>query len=305
MNDNRIYFEKIRSFILGRMTEEESSAFELELKQNEGLREEYERLKEISSAASAARVSDEEYLRAVLKQAETEFNLQERSINRFELDQDLEQVERELADLEGKGWKKRLFDHIRQLIDTTKAWFTPKGTVNPSFATSGNTVLFKLSYISRMALSLAVAASLVFAIVLPISHYHMANLGYEEAGKYLMPENGLVRDPRFRGDEKDKIESLVKAAKVSLQKGDNKQAINKLTEAESIIDSKLELLHDDDSAILTIAELNADKQDILWLRALALMRDKQVSGAKRALRAIVKGNGEHSEEASRILQAVY
>ena len=128
MKENQVTFERIRSYILGKMTETESSSFEAELAQDPRLRGEYERLKEIASAADS--ISYEESIRSVLKQAEEDLSFQNRVVDEKKLKEDLLIAERELDKLEGRGFWHHLKDILIHCSNTVRDMFSPASYSN-------------------------------------------------------------------------------------------------------------------------------------------------------------------------------
>ena len=303
MDNNRKYFETIRAYILGRLSEEESLVFKKELESNTSLREEYERMKDISIAAK--RVSARDNLRAMMSQAESELEIDGKTKDRGELNIDLAKLEQELSDLYPEN-NERPANILKRTWEWIKAWFTPREVVIPTIEAKAPIPAFSYSYFSRMALSLAAVASLTLLVILPINYNKMANAGFNEAGRMINmppPDGAKVRSSIDQSTVA--IDSLISAAVEEIEGGDYSKAQADLSSAEMIVDSIKNVISDDDSSIFRQRELEQQRQTIVWYRALLLMRDKKVTKARYLLKEISNSHSPYAEDASRILHDVY
>lgn len=148
-----------------------------------------------------------------------------------------------------------------------------------------------LSYASRIAISFAIAASLLLGIIL---HNGKASSGFNYAPSH-------IELLTFRGGASDTIEAAVKA----YNSGKYVEALAYLEEAQNDIESGLGQLGDEDSDIIATQGLTEKLYQVEWYRAIVLMKDKKVKKAKRVLRTISGSNSPYAKEALDILNNVY
>ena len=271
-------FEEIRSYILGKMTSEEAVAFEERMAKDENLRREYENIREVGHAVTKMH-SIEAIRESIEKNAQTE-----PAVN-SNLEEDLEELEKELAILEGKDSPKRV-----SVWDTIVAWFTPEGTTS-----EGGTIAFRYTYVSRLVVSLAVAASVAVAVIVPVNHHHLSTLGYKYAPEFLEIQT-------YRSDSDEMMEE----AMTSYNKGDYRDAEAKFEQVIGNLENKIDQLGDSDSDVLSKMTLTAEKDEAEWYCALTYMKNREVRKAKQLLKAIANNaNSPYHDEASKILEDVY
>lgn len=288
MEKDILQFERIRSYIQDRMSVEERTSFERDLLSDKNLSAEYEFLKGVSQAV--VKINSEEELRALLAKAEEEHKANPAIVDEEKLQRELEKVERDLAMLD-KAEEKPSF------INRVKAWFIP----GPNDGSSTEPVpVIRLPYSSRLAISLAVAAGLALAIILPYNA-NLAKSGYTEATSLLEAGNWQINS--LRGD--DEMTDLIKDCYEMIQAGKYDDALKSIDNAEATLEEMISSLSGDDSAISRLAELNRIKQEIEWDKVLLLMKEKKVGKAKKLLKVISSSDGVHSREAQRILSEVY
>lgn len=297
MNTEIDKYERIQEYLRGNMSEEDRLAFERDLATDDTLRQQYEDLSLL--ACSIIKANQEVDLRMAL--AETEQQIAEApdaSLNNPALKADLEQVERELklmgvpVDEPKRSRVQGIREWISRFLNALTQWFIPSGNVSAQ-SSEGNTTVFSLSYASRMAISFAVAASLALAIILPYNH-SVGMSGYNYAPSYIELSS-------FRGSSSDMLQKAIN----SYNKGDYDQAFSYLEEAKNGIKSTLEQLGDDDSDVIAKQGLNNELYQIEWYRALVLMKEKHVKGAKRALKGISVSDSPYAKEAAEVLSSVY
>ena len=160
-------YERIQEYLRGRMSDEDRVAFERDLATDDALRQQYEDLSLLAHSIKKAN------LRMALEEAERQITeAPDASLKNPGLEKALAQVEREL-----------IKERISRFFSVLSQWFIPPGKVSAQ-SSDGNTVVFSLSYASRMAISFAVAASLAFAIILPYNH-SVGMSGYNYAPSYI------------------------------------------------------------------------------------------------------------------------
>lgn len=297
MNTEIEQYERIQEYLRGRMSDEDCVAFERDLATDDALRQQYEGLSLL--ARSIKKANQEFDLRMALEEAERQITeASDAPLNNPALETELEQAERELRMMSVPVEEpNRISDHgIRErtarFFSALVQWFVPSGNVSAQ-SSNGNTVVFSLSYASRMAISFAVATSLTLAIILPYNHSVGMSL-YNSAPFY-------IELPVYRGSSSEMLEKAVN----SYNNGDYNSALSYLEVAHNDIETTLAELGDEDSDVIVKEGLNNDLYQIEWYRALVLMKDKKVKEAKRALRAISKSNSPFANEALDIIDNVY
>lgn len=289
MEESVLQFERIRSYILDKMSVEDRVAFERDLIRDKELYAEYEKLKDISRAAMSVRAKEE--IRSILSKVE-----QEHATNPSHVDEHkLQELEQDLEKLDGIEDVKSV-----SLLTKIKGWFSP-GSVEASSNSNGDTRGVTLSYSSRLVLSFAVAAALFFAVFLPVNNHHLAVSGYQEADRLL--ESGSWQFNTYRSDDviADKMDNCF----AQIHEGKFEEALNSINETEGAIEEKISSLSGDNSALLRISELERAKQELEWQKAVLLMHDKKVVKAKRLLKQIAKSDSIYSGKARKILKEVY
>ena len=233
--------------------------------------------------------------------AETEQQIAEApeaSLNNPLLKADLDQVEQELrmmgvpVDEPKRSSFQGIREWITRFLNVLTQWFVPSGNVSAQ-SSEGNTVVFSLSYASRMAISFAVAASLAIAIILP-HKASLASSGFTYAPSQLGFET-------LRGDASVLFEKSVH----SYNAGDYDSALSYLEESKKGIEASLSQLGDIDSDIIVKQNLTKELYQVDWYRTLTLMKVKNVKEAKHALRNIAKSDSPYKEEASKVLRDIY
>lgn len=297
MNTEIEQYERIQEYLRGRMSDEDRVAFERDLATDDALRQQYEDLSLL--AHSIKKANQEVDLRMALEETERQITeAPDASLNNPALETELEQAERELrmmgvpVEEPNRSSVKGIRERIARFFSALVQWFVPSGNASAQ-SSDGNTIVFSLSYASRMAISFAVAASLTLAIVLPYNH-SVGMSGYYYAPSY-------IEYPTFRGNSSDMLEKAIN----SYNNGNYGQAFSYLEEAKNSIESSLSQLDDSDSNIVIIQELTSELYQIEWYRALALMKEKKVLDAKRALRAISESKSPFANEASKVLENIY
>ena len=293
MNTEIEQYERIQEYLLGRMSDEERTAFERELATDDSLRKQCDDLRLL--ARSIVRANQEADLRLALEKIEKE--LAESSIaiqDESAIDEELSRVEQELKIMGASVEEHKpsvsqvLKDRVKGALGTVWQWFIPTG-----YLSTGSSRTFSLSYVSRLAISFAVAASLALAISLPYNA-NIASSGYNYAPSHIELQT-------YRGSSSDMLEKAVN----SYNNGDYALAFSYLDEAKNNVESTLAQLGNSDSDIIAKQELNNQLYQIEWYRALVLMKDKRVRDAKRALRAISESNSPYAGDALYILESVY
>lgn len=297
MNTEIDKYERIQEYLRGKMSDEERVAFERDLATDDTLRQQCEDLSLL--ARSIKKANQEVDLRKALAETEQQIaKAPDASLINPALDTELDQVERELRmmGVSVQKPKKRsvqgISERMARFFSTLAQWFIPSGNVSAQ-SSEGNTVVFSLPYASRMAISLAVAASLALAIILPYNHSAVMS-GFNYAPSYIELSS-------FRGGSSDLLEKAID----SYNNGDYDQAFSYLEEAKNGLESTLVQLGDEDSDVIAKQGLNNELYQIEWYRALVLMKDKKVKKAKRALRSISESNSPFANEALDILDNVY
>lgn len=255
--EEQIIFDEIRSYILGEMTTEEAAVFKEKLAKDENLRREYQNIREVGHAV--AKYHSIEEIRASIKA-----NAGKETNETSDLEEDLLILQKELNQL----------DEIER---------TQKD--------SGRVIRMNFT---RIAASLAVAASLAFAVIIPVNRYRLGTSGYNYAPSTL--EGQL-----FRGDS----DNLVEEAITSYNKGQYRDAETKLEQAIKELDESLAQLGDSDTDIMNKMTLSSEKHEVEWYCALSYMKDRKINKAKKLLGSIANSDNPHSEEALRILENVY
>lgn len=255
--EEQIIFEEIRSYIQGKMTSEEAAAFEEKLAKDENLRREYQNIREVGHAVT--KVHSIEAIRASIKADEGKVTEPSPS-----LESDLLNLEEELDLLDATEDKQKKSSKVVQMNFT------------------------------RIAASLAVAASLAFAVIIPVNRYQLRESGYNYAPS-------VLKGQLFRGDS----DNLVEEAITSYNKGQYRDAETKLEQAIKELDESISQLGDSDTDIMNKLTLSSEKHEAEWYCALSYMKDRKINKAKRLLKRIAKSGGIHQEEASRILKEVY
>lgn len=290
-------YERIQEYLRGRMSDEDRVAFERDLATDNALRQQYE---DLSLLARSIKKANQEFdLRMALEEAEQQITeAPDASLNNPALETELEQAERELrmmgvpVEEPNRSSVQGIRERIARFFSALVQWFVPSGNASAQ-SSVGNTLVFPLSYASRMAISFAVAASLTLAIILPYNH-SVGMSGYNYAPYYL-------ELPTVRGNSSEILEKAIN----SYNNGDYGQACSYLDEAKNGIESSLARLGDDNSDIIVKQSLYSELYQIEWYRALVLMKDKKVKKAKRALRAISESNSPFAKEALDIIDNVY
>lgn len=297
MNTEIDKYERIQEYLRGKMSDEERVAFERDLATDDTLRQQCEDLSLL--ARSIKKANQEVDIRKALAETEQEIaKASDASLINPALETELDQVERELrmmgvtVEEPKRSRVQGIRERIARFFSTLAKWFIPSGNVSAQ-SSEGNTVVFSLPYASRMAISFAVAASLALAIILP--YIHSAGMsGFNYAPSYIDLTS-------YRGDSSDMLEKAIN----SYNSGDYDQAFSYLEEAKNGIESTLEQLGDDDSDIIAKQGLNNELYQIEWYRALVLMKEKHVKGAKRALKGISVSDSPYAKEAAEVLASVY
>lgn len=297
MNAGIEQYEKIQEYLRGRMSDEDRVAFERDLATDDALRQQYEDLSLL--AHSIKKANQEVDLRMALEETERLITeAPDASLNNPALETELEQAERELrmmgvpVEEPNRSSVKGIRERIARFFSALVQWFVPSGIASAR-SSDGNTIVFSLSYASRMAISFAVAASLAFAIILPYNH-SVGMSGYNYAPSYIELSS-------FRGSSSDMLEKAIN----SYNNGNYDQAFSYLEEAKNGIESTLEQLGDDDSDVIVKHDLTTDLYQVEWYRALSLMKSKKVKEAKRALREISTSDSPFASDASYVLDSVY
>lgn len=297
MNTEIEQYERIQEYLRGRMSDEDRVAFERDLATDDALRQQYEDLSLL--AHSIKKANQEVDLRMALEEAERQITeAPDASLNNPALETELEQTERELrmmgvpVEEPNRSSLQGIRERIARFFSALVQWFIPSGEASAR-SSDGNTIVFSLSYASRMAISFAVAASLAFAIILPYNH-SVGMSGYNYAPSYIELSS-------FRGSSSDMLEKAIN----SYNNGNYDQAFSYLEEAKNGIESTLEQLGDDDSDVIVKHDLTTDLYQVEWYRALSLMKSKKVKEAKRALREISTSDSPFARDASYVLDSVY
>ena len=255
--EEQIIFEEIRSYIQGKMTSEEAASFEEKLAKDENLRREYQNIREVGHAVT--KVHSIEAIRASIEADEGKVTEPSPS-----LESDLLNLEKELDLLDATEDKQKKSSKVVQMNFT------------------------------RIAASLAVAASLAFAVIIPVNRYRLGTAGYNYA-----PSN--LEGQQFRGDS----DNLVEEAITSYNKGQYRDAETKLEQAIKELDESISQLGDSDTDIMNKLTLSSEKHEAEWYCALSYMKDRKINKAKKLLGSIANSDNPHSEEALRILENVY
>ena len=90
-----------------------------------------------------------------------------------------------------------------------------------------------------------------------------------------------------------------------IQEEKYQDALNTINNTEVAIEKQISQLSGDDSAVLRLAELERARQDAAWIKAVLLMKEKEVGKAKRLLKTISASESTHSQDAERILKEIY
>ena len=300
MNTEIEQYERIQEYLRGRMSDEDRAAFERDLSSDDSLREQYDDLSLLIH--SIKRANQEVDLRIALDEYEEQHA---KSSTAFQedtaIDSELNQIEQELRKM-GIPVEETKSSILKVLKDRTKGafrfivyWFIPtdKLSAEPENGGGGKTMTVSLSYASRMAISFAIAASLALAIILPYNA-NIATSGFNYAPSRLEIQT-------FRGDSFDIIEEAIN----SYNNEDYNAALSYLEEARNRLKTTLSKLSDSDSDVITKQRLSNELYKVEWYRALVLMKDKKVKGAKRTLRAISMSDSPFAKEALDILDNVY
>lgn len=297
MNTEIEQYERIQEYLRGRMSDEDRAAFEGDLAADDALRQQYEELSLL--ARSIKKANQEVDLRMALAETEQQIALSpDASFNNPAIETELDQIERELrmmdvpAEEPERSSSQGIKEQIARFFSVLAHWFIPSGDVSAQ-SSEGNTVVFSLSYASRMAISFAIAASLTLAIILPYNR-SVGMSGYNYAPSYIELSN-------YRGSSSEMLENAIN----SYNNGDYGQAFSYLEESKNSVESTLAQLGDDDSDVIAKQGLNNELYQIEWYRALVLMKNRKVKEAKRALRAISESNSPFADEALDILDNVY
>lgn len=298
MNAEIDKFERIQEYLRGNMSAEDRIAFERDLATDDALRKQYV---DLSIFARAIQTANQEVdLRMALEETEQQIaKAPDASLsNNPVLETELDQVERELRMMgvrviePNRSIAQGIRDRIDRFFCAFVQWFMPTRDIS-SHSSVRNTVVFNLSYTSRMAISFAVAASLTLAIMLPYNHSVCMSC-YNHAPSY-------IELPVLRGTTSDMLEKATN----SYNNGNYGQAYAYLEEAKNGIESTLAQLGEEDSDVIAKQGLFNELYQVEWYRALVLMKDKKVKKAKRALRAISASNSPFANEALDILDNVY
>lgn len=297
MNTEIEQYERIQEYLRGRMSDEDRVAFERDLETDDALRQQYEDLSLL--ARSINKANQEVDLRMALEETEQQIaKSPDASLNNPAIEMELDQVERELRMMgvpvdEPKRSRVLVFwGRIARFFRALAQWFVPSRNVSAQ-SSEGNTVVFSLSYATRMVISFAVAASLTLAIILPYN-YSVGMSGYNYAPSY-------IELPVLRGTTSDMIEQAIS----SYNKGDYCQSYSCLEEAQNSLESILSQLGDSDSDVIAKHELLSDLYQVEWYRALSLMKGKKVKEARRLLSIIVESDSPYASEALYVLESVY
>lgn len=297
MNTEIEQYERIQEYLRGRMSDEDCVAFERDLATDDALRQQCEELYLL--ARSIKKANQEVDLRMALDEAEQQIaESPDSSLNNPALETELDQVERELrmmgvpVEEPTRSKVQGIKERIARFFNALAQWFIPSGNVSAQ-SSEGKTVVFSLSYASRMAISFAAAASFTLAVILPYNH-SAGMSGYNYAPSYIELSS-------FRSNSSEMVEKAID----SYNNGDFRQALSYLNEAKNDIESTLVGLGDEDSDVIAKQGLKDELYQIEWYRSLALMKDKKVQKAKCVLRAISESNSPFAKEALCILNNVY
>lgn len=297
MNTEIEQYERIQEYLRGRMSDEERAAFEKDLTIDDSLREQYDDLSLLERSINKA--NQEADLRIALEETEKQLsNSPDANSNESIINTELLQVEQELRAIgvsveEPQKSGIRLYkEKVMLLMQSILQWFTPTRDL-PTEIVSGTSVIYSLSYASRMVISFAVAVCLALAIILP----HNASLA--SSGFNYAPSQLEFRT--YRGDASDMIEKSVN----SYNNGDYDSALSYLEESKKGIEISLSQLGDSDSDIIAKQNLTNELYQVDWYRALTLMKVKRVKDAKNALRSIAESDSPYSDDARAILNDVY
>ena len=246
------------------MTSEEAAAFEEKLAKDENLRREYQNIREVGHAVT--KVHSIEAIRASIKADEGKVTEPSPS-----LESDLLNLEKELVVLDAMEDKQKKSSKVIQMSFT------------------------------RIAASLAVAASLALAVIIPVNHNHLKNAGYNESLRILQSEGFMRPMESFRGNDPFTID-LGEVQKV-IQEGRHEDAL-------TIIDEELRALNawmpelEKEGSVYSVAELEKVRQELEWYKAVLLLNQKETRSAKKLLKAISRSGSVYSEEATRILKDI-
>lgn len=297
MNTEIDKYERIQEYLRGKMSDEDRVAFERDLATDNTLRQQYEDLSLL--ARSIKKANQEVDLRMALEETEQQIaKSPDASLNNPVLETELNQVELELrmmgvhVDEPKRSSVQGIWDRIARFFSALVQWFIPTGKVSDE-SSEGNTVVFSLSYASRIAISFAVAASLTLAIILPYNH-SVGMSGYNYAPSY-------IELPVLRGTTSDLLEKAIN----SYNKGDYGQSNSYLEEAQNALESVLSHLGDNDSDVIAKHELSSELYQVEWYRALSLMKGKKVKEAKRQLSSIAESDSPYASDAVYVLESVY
>ena len=255
--EEQIIFDEIRSYILGEMTTEEAAVFKEKLAKDENLRREYQNIREVGHAV--AKYHSIEEIRASIKA-----NAGKETNETSDLEEDLRILQKEL-------------DQLDEIERTQKD--------------SGRVI--RMNFTSIAAL-LAVAASLAFAVIIPVNRYRLGTAGYNYAPSTLEGQ-------QFRGDS----DNLVEEAITSYNKGQYRDAETKLEQAIKELDESISQLGENDTDIINIMAQTSEKYEAEWYCALSYMKDRKINKAKRLLKQIAKSESIYADDAKHILKDIY
>lgn len=299
MNTKIEQYERIQEYLRGRMSDEDCVAFERDIATDDALRQQCEDLSLL--AHSIKKANQEVDLRMALDETEQQIaESPDMSLNNPALETELDQVERELrmmgipVEEPIRSNVKGIRERIARFFNALAQWFIPSGNVSAQSSSSEvKTVVFSLSYASRMAISFAVAALFILAIILPYNH-SVGMSGYNYAPSYIELSS-------FRSSSSEMIEKAID----SYNNGDFRQALSYLNEAKNDIESTLVGLGDEDSDVIAKQGLKDELYQIEWYHTISLMKSKKVKEAKRALREVAASDSPFAGNATYVLDNVY
>ena len=303
MSESNNLEDRIDKYLLRQMSEEERTAFEKELSENDALKQEVKAASLVSSSICRNMVKD------ILQQAEAEYQLEtEERIDNYIMGRmsPLEAVEFETKLKENISLKEK-YDaqkhiasavqrlHLKALMDEAEAEISAEPEKESVFRRIFGSIeiKFEVPAVRRAAYSFAVAASL--ALVAGIGFDIQQTSVYRNSAEGLMAE---LSQPRGGSD----IDDLLNDASIKISDGDSDSAIVTLDEAISMIENELKDID------VTTEEgqydnqmLSMQRDDAEWYKAVALMKDGKHRQAKKQLKAIIAAGNRHADEAANIL----
>ena len=303
MSESNNMEDRIDKYLLRQMSEEERTAFEKELSENDALKQEVKAASLVSSSICRNMVKD------ILQQAEAEYQLEtEERIDNYimgrmssseavefetELKENISLKEKYDAQKHVASAVQRL--QLKALMDEAEAEIAAEPERGSVFKRIFGSIeiKFEVPAVRRVAYSFAVAASLAL----------IAGIGFDiqQTSVYRNSAEGLMTDlsqPRGGSD----IDDLLYDASIKISDGDSDSAIVTLDEAISMIENELKDID------VTTEEGHYDNQmlsmqrdDAEWYKAVALMKDGKHRQAKKQLKAIIAAGNRHADEAANIL----